>query len=90
MENNVNIPNCRQCPSGEFELVYVCRSRYMAICHARECVLEPIFWNAGEQFINKATLYTVNFIPLENCPHMEKLRAEGVLPWATTIADFTK
>ncbi len=87
------MPACRNCPSGDFELTRVCQGRYMAICHARECVLDTKFpdntyHESGH--ISKGNLATVTFEPLENCPHMEILRAEGILPWATTIADFTK
>lgn len=92
MENN-DIPRCRQCPSGSFEMARVCTSRFMAICHAKECILHPNFPEniiRESAHISKANIASVTFDPLENCPHMETLRAEGLLPWATTIADFTK
>jgi hypothetical protein len=86
MEKNDLIPNCRFCPY--FELAYVKQSRYMAICHATENVLEPVFADAKSQFINKDTVRTVTFQTLDNCPEIEQLRKEGKLPWATATIDF--
>lgn len=87
------MPHCRQCPSGSFEMAQVCTSRFMAICHAKECILYPNFPEnilRESAHISKANVANVTFDPLENCPHLEALRAVGILPWATTIADFTK
>jgi hypothetical protein len=93
MEQSNEFPCCRQCPSGNFDLVYVKQSRYMAICHAKECILSPKFPDneiRESQHISKANVRTVVFEPLDNCPHVESLRAKGLLPWATTVVDFSK
>jgi hypothetical protein len=93
MEKNDIMPCCKHCPSGDFDLQYIAQSRFMAICHAKECVLAPKFPDdkiRESYYISRANLATVTFEPLDNCPHIEKLRSEELLPWATTIADFTK
>lgn len=69
------------------------RSRYMAVCKAKNCVLQPEFpENAPKesQHITKANVRTAIFRPLDNCPHVEQLRKEGKLPWATASIDFLK
>jgi hypothetical protein len=65
----------------------------MAICHARECVLDPEFPDNTiyeSQHISKANVRTVVFRPLDNCPHLEKLRAKGLIPWAISSINFSK
>ena len=60
----------------------------MAVCKAKECVLQPKFPDdkpSESQFINKLNVNQVIFEPLYNCPDLEKLRNEGKL--LTTI-DF--
>ena len=82
------MPNCRQCPSNDFELSYYRKSRYMAICHAVECILNPRFPEnkvSESQFISRANVRQAAFTPLYNCPHLVKLRNEGKI--ITTI-DF--
>jgi hypothetical protein len=65
----------------------------MAICHAIEIVLPPIFPdNTLEDsltFINKANIRQVQFEPPDNCPEIIKLREQGILPWSYSI-DFLK
>lgn len=94
-----NLPfNCRQCPSGDFELCRIKQpdfapTRKMAVCHAREIVLPPLFPESSieeSQSINKCNEGFVRFEPVENCPHIERLIAEGTLPWATASIDFSK
>ena len=90
-KNDDILPACRQCPSGDFELSYINKSRFMAICHARECVLHPSFPDLppkDSQFMSKSNVQFAVFTPLENCPHIEKLREEGKIPWATEIINF--
>ncbi len=87
------MPICRQCPSGDFEIVTARPSRFMAICHARHCILDPIFPDSKiseSAYITKANLASVTFTPLENCPHVVKLQLEGIIPWATTLIDCSK
>jgi hypothetical protein len=65
----------------------------MAICHAVECVLDPKFPDEiirESNHISRANVRTVTFEPLDNCPHIEKLRAEGLLPWPVATIDETK
>jgi len=91
MIQNNKLPKCFNCPSGSFSLNYIRQSRYMAICHAKECVLTPTFPDnlvRESQFITKANIAQVHFEPLTNCPHMEKLRAEHKIPWAIATIDF--
>jgi hypothetical protein len=74
-------------------MAYVSQSRYMAICHAVECVLQPMFPDETireSNHISKANVASVTFEPLDNCPHIEKLRAEGKLPWAIATIDESK
>jgi hypothetical protein len=88
-KNNDLLPNCRIC--ADFEMACIRTGRYMGICHEKHCTLIPKFPNNNardSKYINLANFSTVVFEPLDNCPHIEKLRAEGKLPWATTIADF--
>jgi len=83
--NNIELPACRNCPSRNFELAYVSKcsirsTRYIAICHAVEAVLRPVFPNSNIHesiAISKANMQTVTFIPVYNCPHLQKLRDEG-------------
>ena len=92
METN-DKPACRRCPSKDFDLQYVSQSRYMAICHAVECVLEPKFPDEiirESNHISRAIVATVIFVPLDNCPHVEELRAKGKIPWATATIDESK
>jgi hypothetical protein len=93
MKKSDLIPNCRFCPSREFELTYVKKSRFMAICHALEIIIQPIF-TGGEinecKFISRANVETVQFEPVDYCPHIEKLRKEGKIPWAQNSYDFLK
>lgn len=90
MVNNDSLPVCRQCPSGDFDLRYIRQSRYMAICHAKECVLKPVFSNHTDQFLSKANVAEASFEVLENCPHVAELRRQGKIPWATSCIDFSK
>lgn len=100
METKINCDiNCRQCPSRHFEISPVMKcsfgpSRFIAICHAVEVVLHPIFPdNTPEEyltFINKANLRTVQFEPVDNCPNIKQLREEGKIPWARGTIDFSK
>jgi hypothetical protein len=92
IDNNDVMPNCRQCPTNQFEMMTVKASCFMAICHAKECILDPKFPDnkPSESIrISKANVRTVVFEPLDNCPHVESLRNEGILPWAFSI-DFSK
>jgi hypothetical protein len=73
------------CPSNEFELASVPRkggpARFIPICHAREVVLQPIFTGTRIEenlVISKANYQTVRFYPCDNCPHIEKMIAEGI------------
>jgi len=91
MENQTQLPSCRQCPSNNFRLPYVCKSRYMGICDALHVVLQPLFEgdSPGEShFISRANVQSVQFEPVDNCPHIESLRKEGLLPWALATIDF--
>lgn len=62
----------------------------MAICHATENVLEPVFPDLKSVFLSKATLSLASFEPVDNCPHLQQLRNDHTIPWAITLADFTK
>jgi hypothetical protein len=91
MKEQVFLPNCRRCPSSQFKLPYVCQSRYMGICDAKHLVLHPIFDSSkpGEdQFINKANVDSVQFELPDNCPHLEQMRKDGLVPWACGVIDF--
>ncbi len=93
MAPNDVTPRCRQCPDGNFDLTRVGQSRFMAICHAVECILDPKFPDNNiieSHHISKANIQTVVFEPIDNCPHVEKLRREGLLPWATSTINFIK
>lgn len=97
MDRNKLPFNCRQCPSSEFELCRIAQpnfgpTRKMAICHAKEVILQPLFPenNIKESLtINKANERTVRFDPVENCPHVENLISEGMIPWETASIDFS-
>jgi hypothetical protein len=97
MQKNDCQLNCRQCPGRSFDLVPVMKSnfgpaRFMAICHAKEVILHPEFPDDGLQesllFINKSNIRTVQFNPVDNCPHLEEQRSSGLIPWATSTIDF--
>ena len=64
----------------------------MGICDAKHLVLQPIF--AGDKikecrFINRANVQSVQFETPDNCPHIEKMRREGLLPFAVATIDFS-
>jgi len=61
----------------------------MAICHAKECVLKPVFANHTDQFLSKANVANVSFEVLENCPHVIELRKQGKIPWCMSCIDFS-
>jgi hypothetical protein len=93
MEPNDVMPACRQCPSGDFEITTAKPSRFLAICHAKNCILHPAFTDSKiseSAYITKSNLASVTFTPLENCPHLVKLQLEGVIPWADTLIDYSK
>jgi hypothetical protein len=95
MEKN-NLPKCRECPGRYFELALIAKpnfgpTRKFAICHALEVVLQPLFPDEKieeSMVISKANERTVRFEPVDNCPFLEKLRAQGLIPWASTCIDF--
>lgn len=65
----------------------------MGICDAKHLVLNPIF-NDGSlrecQFISRANVASVQFETPDNCPHVEKMRQTGLLPWAVATINFIK
>lgn len=65
----------------------------MGKCNALHVVLRPIFQDAELReclYINNANVATVQFKLPDNCPHVEQLRKEGNVPWATSTIDFLK
>lgn len=62
----------------------------MGICEAHNVTLRPFFHgdikNCG--CISKANVGTVQFEVADNCPHVEKLRDQGLIPWASATIDF--
>jgi hypothetical protein len=65
----------------------------MAICNAKHCPLQPKFPNNKideSKFIRRANVADVVFKPLDNCPHIEQMRSEGLLPWASSTINFFK
>jgi hypothetical protein len=87
--------NCRVCQ--EFELMRVLQpnfapTRKMGVCHALEVVLSPKFPDEiiAESFvISKANERTVQFEIPDNCPKLQKLREQGLAPWASSVIDFS-
>jgi hypothetical protein len=72
-------------------MIFIKTSRFMAVCQALNVTLDPKFPDSKiseSQFISRANVQSVTFEPLDNCPHVEKLRAEGLIPWATSTIDF--
>jgi hypothetical protein len=64
----------------------------MGICDALHIVLQPDFQDGTLrecQFISRANVQTVQFEPVDNCPHVERLRKEGMIPWVTASIDFS-
>jgi hypothetical protein len=92
MENNPLLPDCRHCPGKYFEMGFIPPSSYMGVCNARHCTLTAKFPmnNTNDRRINKANLNDVVFDPLANCPFIERLRNEGIIPWPDSIIDFSK
>jgi hypothetical protein len=94
-KNNDCEVNCRVCQ--DFELARIKQpnfapTRKMAICHALEVVLSPHFPDdiIAESFvISKANERTVIFEQPDNCPVLNKLRQEGLMPWASSVIDFS-
>jgi hypothetical protein len=84
----INDVNCLACPSSQFELPQIRKSRFIAICHSRHVVLRPIFPEHLNAVINKANINDVRFEPVDNCPHLEELRKQGIIPWASYTIDF--
>ena len=91
MQNSNLIPDCRFCPSNEFELAFQTKqgakpTRYMPICH-RLHILPESFFPVGKlsesTTISRANINTVKFLPASNCPHVESLRQSGDIPWPT-------
>jgi hypothetical protein len=93
MEQNDLMPNCRQCPSAGFEMAQVKPARFMGICHIKHCTLDPIFPVGSirdSRHISKSNMGSVVFEPLQNCPHVIKLQAAGLIPWAVFTIDYSK
>ena len=92
MNNEIDImPKCRECPS--FEIFRFRPCRYIAVCHAKEGVLYPIFSEKNIcdcYYMSKANIDTAQFKPLDNCTYVNKLRNEGLIPWADGSIDFSK
>lgn len=91
MQNQRLNSDCRFCPSGNFKLVYVCKSRFIAICNAINVIIQPQFPNEKireSQHISRANVQTAMFSAADNCPHIERQRKEGIIPWATSTIDF--
>lgn len=86
-------PKCEQCPMNEFEFIRIRPTRYMAVCHATESVLVPIFSEKNLSdchLLSKANMETATFVPPDTCPYTNRLRNEGLLPWANGTIDFSK
>jgi hypothetical protein len=92
------IPDCRQCPSGEFEMSFQVKgkwqpARYLPICRAIHVVPRTVFngpKSTESRFINRSNFDKVQVKPVDNCPHLEELRAKGKIPWASSTINFLK
>lgn len=87
--------NCRTCEN--FEMMRCLQpnfapTRKMGVCHALEVVLAPKFPDEiiAESFvISKANERTVQFEIPDNCPKLQKLREQGLAPWAMASINFS-
>lgn len=89
-----NLPfSCRNCPGKDFEIVPLLKynyggTRFLGLCKAKNILIRPS--NTGNNFdvVNKENIDSVQYEPVENCPHVQKLINEGALSWATATIDF--
>ncbi len=88
---DIKLPECRHCES--FQLHNISTYRIMAVCNARNVVLDPEFpaeLVSKRVFLSKSTLPVAVFKPFDTCPKLEELRNKRLIPWAILTYDFSK